>query len=506
MQKIPVPALSHGRGAGLRVGGGLGAPPSIPLSPSKAYAARPNAEGQLATFDRVLIVIGLVLLWDSLLWIFSGAPPRREELPEFVLTKPGDPVIQMIYGALYATACLRILMKYGTNSLRLLEPGVAAIVLLAIVSASWSGDVALTLRKAGALLGTTAFGLYLGLCASEIAIARLIHRTALVLAVASILYTLASPEMGIMPVADGGNWRGVFSHKNSLGAAMSMGLLAATFLLRVRTPSEPLILIGELAGMGVMVAALVLSGSATSLVIAVTGCACALLLTIRGPQPAALGLLISAAALLSIGIAVFVLMNLGTVTGAMGRDATLTGRTPIWSFSIDMISQSPLLGYGFAWFWAGWEAPGSLYWRTTGLQELHSHNGFLVLALDLGLLGVTFFLFAFVRYLSKAIWLFSRDEGLMGSRPATAKATAGERGRWHFLYAVLLLLTNLPESNLVAQNSIMWVLLTAHLVRTNASAKLAWQQAAQRQAANEPKRPGPPAPLSRVPAIQGRRS
>lgn len=501
MHKTPMPAHRQGRGVGHRVEGRpegrLGAsprlrpfppphhptPPPVKPIPAGTVQTRPKSDGGLAPFDRVLIVIGLVLLWDSLLWIFSGAPPKREDLPEIVLTKPGDPVMQIIYGLLYASACLRLLTKFGMNALRLLDPGVAAVVLLAILSASWSGDPALTMRKAAALLGTTAFGLYLGLCASEIAIARLLHRTALVLAIASIAFTLAMPEMGIMPVADGGNWRGVFSHKNSLGSAMAMGLLAATFSLRVRTPSEPLVLIAELAGMGVMATALILSGSATALVIALTGCACALLLTIRGPQPAALGLLVSAAALLSVGIAIFVLMNLGAVAGAIGRDPTLTGRTPIWTFTIDMIGQAPLLGYGYAWFWSGWEAPGSLYWRTTGFQELHSHNGFLVLGLDLGFLGLGLFLLAYFRYFTMAIWLFSRDEGLVDQR--SSRASAGVRGRWHFLYAVLLVLTNLTESNLVAQNGIIWVLFAAHLVRTNASAKLASYHADLRRKARE---------------------
>ena len=39
----------------------------------------------------------------------------------------------------------------------------------------------------------------------------------------------------------------------------------------------------------------------------------------------------------------------------LGKDATLTGRTGIWSAVIDSIAKRPLLGYGYQAFWL---APG----------------------------------------------------------------------------------------------------------------------------------------------------
>lgn len=41
------------------------------------------------------------------------------------------------------------------------------------------------------------------------------------------------------------------------------------------------------------------------------------------------------------------------ILGALGKDASLTGRTDVWEFVIDRIKDRPILGYGFGTFWNG---------------------------------------------------------------------------------------------------------------------------------------------------------
>ena len=43
--------------------------------------------------------------------------------------------------------------------------------------------------------------------------------------------------------------------------------------------------------------------------------------------------------------------NFKRVTGVLGRDPTLTGRTEIWRFAIKSIASRPFLGYGYDVFW-----------------------------------------------------------------------------------------------------------------------------------------------------------
>lgn len=69
-----------------------------------------------------------------------------------------------------------------------------------------------------------------------------------------------------------------------------------------------------------------------------------------------------------------------------GREATLTGRTHIWSLLVPYAWKKPLLGYGEGGFW------------TTALREQiesHAHNGYLDAVLELGFLGL-FLLLVFI--------------------------------------------------------------------------------------------------------------
>ncbi len=78
---------------------------------------------------------------------------------------------------------------------------------------------------------------------------------------------------------------------------------------------------------------------------------------------------------------------LASFSQALGRDATLTGRTEIWEGLVPEVMQHPILGWGFGGFW------------TTQKAELHlentAHNGYLETTLDSGFAGL-FLISAFV--------------------------------------------------------------------------------------------------------------
>jgi exopolysaccharide production protein ExoQ len=75
------------------------------------------------------------------------------------------------------------------------------------------------------------------------------------------------------------------------------------------------------------------------------------------------------------------------LTGLMGRDPTLTGRTEIWE-ALLRARTNPLLGVGFSSFWLG-ERMSSL-WRETKLMYLfNAHNGYLEMYLELGIVGLS---------------------------------------------------------------------------------------------------------------------
>jgi O-antigen ligase len=257
-----------------------------------------------------------------------------------------------------------------------------------------------------------------------------------------VLYNagLALTQLGVLGQA---NFRGDFEHKNSL--AKMMTLAAAVFLC----------LAGERRGrlIAIMMAAVsfglvVISGSATGLVVVLTLAAVfpLLRLVVRDVR---LVVVLGIAGLLVVGVVALVLPQVMAVLApALGRDVTLTGRTELWPVLLDMIRQRPLLGYGYSAFWSGGEGGLDISWRPT-----QAHNGYLEVALALGLIGFAVFVFLCVRGVTRAL-SFARRE----------RTTAGF---WPLLYFGFVLLYNLTEATTLGRNNIIWVLFVAALINVS---------------------------------------
>ena len=77
----------------------------------------------------------------------------------------------------------------------------------------------------------------------------------------------------------------------------------------------------------------------------------------------------------------------------------------------------------------------------------NAHNGFLDLWISLGLAGLFVFLIGFAFVFWKAF--------------KTARSSGGIERLWPLAYLILLFLYNLDETNLVAHNSLIWILYVA---------------------------------------------
>jgi exopolysaccharide production protein ExoQ len=85
-------------------------------------------------------------------------------------------------------------------------------------------------------------------------------------------------------------------------------------------------------------------------------------------------------------------INIEVILAFIGKDITLTGRVQLWKLSLQYISESPFLGYGFDVFWKSVIDSNTLSKFDVFWEAPHSHNGFLDLLLDLGLLGLFLYL------------------------------------------------------------------------------------------------------------------
>ncbi len=361
----------------------------------------------------------------------------------------GDPLMQVVLFGVYAVSLVLLVLRC---------PGFAGalgrerllLLFLALVFASiiWSDAPDLTARRASALAATTLLGAYLGLRYSLREQVDLLAIALGLVAVLSLATGLFLPAYGISDEAYDGAWRGVFVHKNQFGRMMALTGVVGWLLVRRRGGAR---LVG--AAMMVLAGALIsLAQSRTSLLIYASVVLVAQLARVRTSRWRALLVggtvaLVTAATAFIDGEAIF---------GALGRDSSLTGRTGLWEMAVEMISQRPLLGYGYAAFWRGWEGASAYVWQIAGWEVPHAHNGYLDLCLSVGVVSTVVLLAGLL---------------VTARRALTARTTDTPEQIWPLVYLAFTLLSNLTESALAAQNSVFWVLYVAAVVTVGRQAR-----------------------------------
>jgi O-antigen ligase len=128
---------------------------------------------------------------------------------------------------------------------------------------------------------------------------------------------------------------------------------------------------------------------------------------------------------------------------AIGRDATLTGRTLLWNELLRM-NTSPWLGVGFESFWLGERA--AYFWETYWWRPNQAHNGYLEVFLDLGWIGVALLSFMMA-------WGYRNVVGSLRRDP--------ELGRLRLAYFVVAVLYNLTEAAFKVMHPVWIVFLLA---------------------------------------------
>jgi O-antigen ligase len=264
-----------------------------------------------------------------------------------------------------------------------------------------------------------------------------------VLTVGSFLITLALPDYAVMgaDTPHEGAWGGLWGQKNQLGGYMALGVLVNLIAASIDRTRRAWWL-----GFAAAACALVLlSTSATSLLAMLIGVgvfACATIVQ-RGPVSAVA--LTAVAGAIGVVLACVVLLAPQLVFSAIGRDATLTGRTDIWAALVDLIQTRPWTGFGYGAFWDAAESPADLMRRDLVWHVPNAHSGWLEVAVGVGWGGVV---------LSAATMaLPGARAALTLLRPGIAPLAIG--------YALMTMLYSMSESYLLMENSFFWVLFVA---------------------------------------------
>lgn len=397
--------------------------------------------------EKGFVVLGLLIFtgaWLPLLYeITTGAPSFD--------VNEGNSAIQIPFFGIYLITIFLIVLRWKKVLYFILQDQIILILVgIALASVFWSDAPLITLRRGSALLGTTLFGVYFATRYTMKQQLQLLGWALGIAAVSSFVFSLALPAYGIMHDADvRGAWRGVYTHKNIFGQMMVMSTVVFLLIAMSSSKYRNLMWVSIALSVGLVL----LSTSKGSLVLLIN-------LLIVLPLCRALRwnsswmLLFFIAVTIVFGsIATVIFSNVDTVFGALGRDATLTGRTGIWAAVLDMIWQSPWLGYGYSAFWLGLEGKSAYVWQAVNWQAGYSHNGFLDLWAELGLLGLSMCVISLLKSYFQAIFL-------------VRKINTPE-GLWALTFLTLTVLTNTTEGTILKQNNIFWVLYVAITISTS---------------------------------------
>jgi len=349
-------------------------------APSSAIGRGIDADLLIRTF---LLAAVLLLLWSSFRPFEDLSVP-----PE--ITGAGNAVNQIGYSLLFIVLAAWCFAHEPRRLLLLVRPLLVTVLLWLVLSVVTSWEPALSARRLAFTL------VILGIAGMVLLLPRNVRHFSGVLA-AAVLIVLAvcyigvftAPQFAVHQPTDyaepelAGDWRGVFGHKNGAGAAMVVFAFIGLFVARMRN-----ILIGA-AIVGLALVFLLFTHSKTSIVTFPLALIVSVVMArVRFPMVG-----IALALSVAVGLNVF---SVGSVyfepirnlLNAILTDSSFTGRDEVWRFTVDHMLERPLTGYGFAAFWGTPEvvygpSGGESWAQTAG----HAHNGYLDLALTIGIPG-----------------------------------------------------------------------------------------------------------------------
>lgn len=392
-------------------------------------------------FENAFTVISLILFSQGFFPIIIGGNSFQEKGDvDSVLLRV---VFLIIYSLTFALLAFR-----KRVTLTFLKTNIWVLFLIGLASASvfWSSVPDIALRKIVSLIGTSLFGLYLGSRYSFEEQLKLYGWVYGISVTCSLLFALFWPAQGVMnTISIQGAWRGIYPHKNGLGQSMFASFLTFYFLSIFNSKKKLLFY----AYCFLSIVLIYFGESATSLISVVFIFAVAQglnKLSLKSKRSVFLILLF----LILVSFCLFLLIaNFTAFLSANDKDITLSGRTILWDSLWDFIQEKPWLGYGYESFFSGRSREASLLWQAHDWSPVHSHNGYVHLAVNLGFVSLAIFSVGYF-----GCWFNSLYKYLISKNIKML---------WIFLFLTYTIFFNFTEVSFMSTNNNIWIMSLASI-------------------------------------------
>ena len=410
---------------------------------TEALAVELNRARPATWIDEAVFLAFLLLAFVGLS-PFAIQAPAVTAFGEVGTTGAGDLARQLCYLAVFAAVVIGALRRFGLQAVSFVPVLLIALLVWCLLSAAWSSEPAVTLRRAGlAVVLVTSAMLSVQTVGAErsLTLWRWVLAAVLIVNLASIHFFPQAVHLpGEAEPNLVGDWRGLYGHKNIAG---SVGAMTAIVFLFTPRPG----LWRRLLDLVIAAAAIfftVMTRSKSSLGLLVVALVLGLVYRLAWKKDLDRVIVAVAGAALAIAVTALLIADSSMVERLFADPQAFTGRTEIWAAEIAYIRDHVLLGAGFGTFSdTGGLSPLHNYVGNSWVGEAsHGHNGYLQLLMTVGLPG---FLLTFAGLVVQPMLAFWKRGG-----DVTTKALL-------FALFAFLLLHNVMETDFLEGDGVTWV-------------------------------------------------
>ncbi|HEY5347393.1 MAG TPA: O-antigen ligase family protein [Rhizomicrobium sp.] len=367
-----------------------------------------TAQGGFATYLATAGFVALLLLLFVTLHPFHP-PPDLQQTGNIHDPAGGDALRQVCYLGAFALALAGAFGARGFGAIRALPLLLTLLLAWCLASASWAEDPAVVFRRA-ALASILVLSTFLSF--EVLGATRAFQLLRAVLVGVLIVNWLSIPLIHTAVHLPGetdpglvGDWRGLYSQKNTAGAICALTVLLFLFRDGALRRWTSILVIVAATGF------LVMTHSKTSMVLLPVAILAGGLYRLAWGNGIDRASLFIGSALLVFLAVIFGLYNVSWLAHLLENPTQFTGRAEIWKADIAFLHDHFFLGAGFGTV-AGTGGPSFLrnYVLDAWVQSIgDSHNGYLQLIVSLGVTGFVLALLALVGEPVLRFWPLDRS-------------------------------------------------------------------------------------------------